>query len=210
LFAVASQNSSPETYNEATGLLSNFKKHRSERSMDCSIITFNELLFRDVDTVQEFSDILVLDEGGLMDKSAGKRNVVKIVSFNGDFVLNIFLLGDLNVTEHINLSGEFLTNEILDFNSLVVLADVGVDWEMCVSKSHFISVASGDTGDHVSDMGSNGDAAGLLLSSGEPHLELKDFLLLFVETLHDIKAHMFEILLKSTSGALDGEFSVFE
>jgi len=123
-----------------------------------SVIVLDVALFTDVDTIQEFTDILVLNEDGLMDKSAGKRNVVKIVSFNGDFVLDVFLLGDLDAFKHIDLSVEFLTNEILNFDGLAVLGDVGVDWEMCIGESHLVFVSLGDTNDHISDVGSNGDA----------------------------------------------------
>jgi len=165
-------------------------------------------LLGDVDTIQELSDILVLDQSRLMDEGARQRNVVKIVSFDGDFILNILLLGDLDTIKHGNSSVVFLTNEILNFDSLVILGDVGVNGEMGISESHLIFVALGDTDDHVSDVRSNGDARSLLLSLGEPHLESDDISLLLVGGSLHIESQMSEVLLQGTSGASDGDLSV--
>ena len=46
-----------------------------------------------------------------------------------------------------------------------------------------------------------------MLLLGEPHLELKNFLLLSVHTLDNIKSKMSEVSLEDSSGTLDGDFS---
>jgi hypothetical protein len=165
-------------------------------------------LLGDVDTVQELSNILISDQSGLVDQSARQGDVVQVVSFDGDLILDILLLGDLNTLEHLNPSVVSLTNEILNFDGLVVLGDVGVDWEMGISESHFVLVALDDTVDHVSDVRSDGDGGGFLLSLGEPHLDSEDISLLLVLGSQHIESEMAEVSLQGASGAGNGDISV--
>lgn len=39
----------------------------------------------------------------------GKRNVVQVVSFDDEFILDFFLSGDLDTFEHVDLSDDLFT-----------------------------------------------------------------------------------------------------
>lgn len=97
-------------------------------------------LFGNVDTVQELSVVLVSDLAGLGDLSAGEGEVLVVNTFEDDLVLEGFTHLAGASWEHINLVYFFTTQEVLDFNGLGVLGDDGVNGEMSVDKSHFVSV----------------------------------------------------------------------
>jgi len=170
-----------------------------------------EASFEDVATIQEFTDIFVFNQTRLVDLSAGKRNVVQVGSFDDKFILDFFLSGDLDTFEHVDLSDDLFTQEVLDFDGFVVVADEGVDGEMGISESHFISVTLGNTVHHVSDLRRDGGNTGLLLSLAHPDLELElSDLGLFVGDLLDGEGNVLEASGEGTSLALDGNFSGLE
>jgi hypothetical protein len=65
----------------------------------------------------------------------------------------------------------------------------------------------GNTDDHISNVRRDSGNTGLLLSLGEPHLELEAVLGLLSSSCLDIEGKMSEGSLKSSSGTLDGDFS---
>ena len=169
-----------------------------------------ESSFGDVATVQELSDILILNEARLMDLTAGEGDVVQIVSFNDEFIFHFFSSGDLNTGKHVDLSDDLFTQEVLDFEGCIVVGDEGVDGEMGIGESHLESVTFSDTVDHVSDLRSDGGNAGLLLSLGHPELELQLSNTLFVFSLGNGERNVLERSSDGSSGTLNGDFSGLE
>ena len=102
-------------------------------------------LFRDVDTVQELSDILVLDSSALLDSGSGLGDGLDVVSRDVEFVLHG--LGDFNSDSfgHWDDSEELLAQEVSDFEAVASLDDGAVDGEMSVGGSELVSETESDT-----------------------------------------------------------------
>jgi len=145
-----------------------------------------------------------------VDLTAGEGDVVQVVTFNDEFILHFFSSGDLNAGEHLDLSDDLFTQEVFDFEACIVVGDEGVDGEMGIGESHLELVTLGDTVDHVSDLGSNGGNAGLLLSLGHPELESQFSNTLFVFSLGNGERNVLESSGDGTSGSLNGDFSGLE
>ena len=93
---------------------------------------------RDVDTVQEHTDILILDTGGLLDRGSGLGNVIKRVSTENNLVLLICRGFNSDTFQHVNLANELLTQEVADFNDLSGISDRKIDGEMGVGTAHLV------------------------------------------------------------------------
>jgi hypothetical protein len=146
-----------------------------------------------------------------MDLTAREGDIVQIVSFDDEFILHFFLSGDLDAGEHLDLSDDLFTQEVLDFEACIVVGDEGVDGEMGIGESHLESVTSSDTGDHVSDLRADGGNASLLLSLGQPELESNfSNTLLLVFNLRDGERSVLESSGDGSSGTLDVDFSGLE
>merc|ERR1719309_98094 len=88
---------------------------------------FNVSLLRNVDTIQELSDILVLNGGALLDSGSRLGHSLNAVALNHKLVL---LLGgglDGHTTPHFNLADVLLAQEVTDLYSLVVVSNNAVD-----------------------------------------------------------------------------------
>jgi len=168
-----------------------------------------EASVEDVDTIQEFTDILVLNEAGLMDLSARKRDGIKIISFKDDLILNFFLSRDLDTFGDGDLSDDLFTQEVSDFEGSGTVRDKRVDGEMGIGESHLILVTFSNTIDHILDVGSNGADAGLLLSLGHPDLEL-ELASLFTSSSDDGEGNVLESLGEDTSLTLNSNFTSLE
>lgn len=95
----------------------------------------------DVDTVQEHTDILVLDSDGLLDGSSGLGDVVEGVALEDDLVLELSGLLDGDTGEHLELADTLLTQEVADLNDSVALSNGKVDREMVRGRTHLVLVA---------------------------------------------------------------------
>ena len=85
--------------------------------MERSIVVFESSILN-VDTVQERSKILVLNDGGLLDSSANLGDFFKINALKSDVVLFFFLLGDKDSFRSIDSLVHLETQKVLDFNRL--------------------------------------------------------------------------------------------
>jgi hypothetical protein len=65
---------------------------------------------------------------------------------------------------------------------------------MCVTKTHLILEALGNTGDHILDVRGDGSNGGKVLASTEPEIDLD----LLVVDLLDVKRHVLEVTCKGT------------
>lgn len=110
---------------------------------------------RNIDTIQELSDILVANQGGLVDESGRSRNELQIGSLDDDLVLLVIGLSDSATVEHIQRSDDLLADEVSDLDGLSVVEDVGVDGEMRISESELMDKSLLDTGEHVLDVRNN-------------------------------------------------------
>lgn len=72
----------------------------------------------DVNTVEERTEILFLNDGCLVNTSAHLRNFFKIDSLEGYVVLFFFLFGDNDSFRSIDDFVDFESQEVLDFKSL--------------------------------------------------------------------------------------------
>jgi hypothetical protein len=97
-------------------------------------------LFRDVDTVQELSVVLISDLAALRNLGAGEGEVLVVDTFEDDLILELGGHLDDASGEHVNLVDFFTTQEVLDFNGLSILGDDNIDGEMSVDESHLVSV----------------------------------------------------------------------
>lgn len=73
----------------------------------------------DVDTVEEGSEILILDDGGLLNSGADLGDIFEVDSFNGEVVLVVFLPSDDNSLGSIDALVHFEAQEVLNLDSLL-------------------------------------------------------------------------------------------
>ena len=69
----------------------------------------------------------------------GDGSVVDTVE--DELVLGLLGEGDSAAWEEVEHVTLLSTEEVLDLNLLLILGDDGVNWEMCMDESHFISEA---------------------------------------------------------------------
>merc|ERR1711937_634253 len=117
-------------------------------------------LLGDVQTVQELTDIVVLDSGGLLDTCCRLGNGFDVVAVNVELVL--LGLGGLDgdTGGHGLLAEELLTQEVADFQKGTPLNNCAVDGEMGIGRAELVSEAKCDTLGHVGDVGAHGADGG--------------------------------------------------
>lgn len=71
-----------------------------------------------VDTVEEGTEILLLDDGGLVNTCTHLRNLLQIDSLESDVVLFFLFLGDQNTFRGIDTLVDLEAQKVLDFKSL--------------------------------------------------------------------------------------------
>lgn len=157
----------------------------------------NGSTFRNVNTVQENTTILVLGSGGLLNHGSGLGDVFEGVTTENDFVL---LIGgfDSDVTDHFNATNTLFTHVVTDFNAFLVIDDGDVDGEMAVSRAHLELEALGDTLDHVGDVRADGTNAGQLLTFTEPDSNTD-----FTRLLGHFDGNVLEVTFQGATGSSD-------
>jgi len=125
---------------------------------------------RNIDTVQELTDILVADKSGLVDQSGGSRNELQVSSLDDDFVLLILRLSDCAPVEHVQRSDNLLSKEVSDLDGLALVDDVRVDGKVSISESKLMDISLLDTSEHVLNVRNDGSDRRSWDGSTEPHL----------------------------------------
>lgn len=156
----------------------------------------------DVDTIEELTDILVLDEAKLVDLSGFLRNVFNGVAFKDELILGNLNVGtvDLNGGADFLLADALFTQEVTDFDCLTLNGDV--DGEVSAGEAELIAEALSNTSDHVLDGGEAGVDASQISAATEP-ADDGELGLLGVDA--DVQVQVGEVLREGTTGALNGE-----
>ena len=157
---------------------------------------------RNVDTIEETTDILVADESAGVDISAGLGNSLDIVTGKDDLILKVLISGtrEGNALTDTNGTNDLLTDEVADLDVVAFLGDG--DGEVVVSKLHAVEETLGDTDHHVLDVGDDSAAASETSTVAEPKLSTDGLVL--VDKLK-INLEVIEVLGKSTTRTSDGD-----
>jgi len=110
-----------------------------------------ESFFGDVDTIQELSDILILNSAGLLNERACLRNIVQVDALYGKGGNIVFRSDDLRLAECLDGSRDLLTDEVLNIERGAVVVHNSLDREMRVREPHLVLEARRDTAQHVLD-----------------------------------------------------------
>ncbi|KAH3674063.1 hypothetical protein OGATHE_002043 [Ogataea polymorpha] len=126
----------------------------------------NVASFRNIDTVQELSDILVSDPADLLNVCARLRHVLERVSLDNELV---FLGGGddgLAALPHLDFSEPFFSQEVSDLDVLltILVHNVDVDREVGIHKPHLVSEADSDALDQVGNDRFHGSQRGDMFS----------------------------------------------
>ncbi len=159
----------------------------------------------DVDTVEEGTQVLVLDDGGLLDAGADLGHLLEVDALKGQVVLLLFLSGDEDTFGGVDSLVDLETQEVLDLEGLAAVEDVDDDREMGVGEDHAELVADGDSGDHVADDAAHGTEHCVSLLLLEPHAELESGLAPLGVLLADLEGDVAEALGQFAERTLDGD-----
>ena len=126
---------------------------------------------RNVDTVEELTDILTSHQTRLMNESSRSGDVFQIGTFNNKLILN-FGSSDGAALEHVNDTNDLLTDVVTDLNALTTLGDVSVDGKVCVHQTKLVLILLSQTGEHVVDVRTDSSDRSAGLGVTEPHFAL--------------------------------------
>lgn len=162
----------------------------------------NSALLRNVDTVQELTDILVAGLAALLDRSGSLGDVLQIVTSDDELTLLLLADLDLDTLESLDVDSLLAAQVVLDLERAVLL-DIQVGREESVDAAHLVLVTLGDTDDHVVDDGLDGaDGSDLLtvaVNNGNLDLAVADLL--------EGDINVGEVVVQSTTGAVDSDLT---
>ena len=96
-------------------------------------------LFGDVESVQEFTDILVLDRGGLLDSGGGFGDELDIISVDVELIFHCLRDLDGDSLGHRDTAQEFLPQEVSHLELSSSLHNGAVDGEMGVGGTQLVA-----------------------------------------------------------------------
>ncbi|GMT19707.1 hypothetical protein PFISCL1PPCAC_11004, partial [Pristionchus fissidentatus] len=165
-------------------------------------------LLRDVDSVKELSDILVLDSGRLLDASSGLRDGLDVVSIDDDLVLLGSGHDSGDTVREGDTADDLLSEEVTDLDRFSAVLEGDVDGEMGIHGTHLVTVSLGDSLDHVVDVGNNGADGGDLLAGSEP-LADTDLVVSLLDLLH-LHVEVTEVSSEGSAGSSDVDDAVLD
>ena len=135
---------------------------------DCLLLTLNVLLGLDEDTVQELTDILLLDKAKLVHDGGLAGDLIQVVALEDDLILDLGGVSAVNLDTGGDglLADALLTQEVADLDLVALNGDV--DGEMGVGETELVAESLGDTGDAVADVGDGGVEGGDVNLTTEP------------------------------------------
>jgi hypothetical protein len=153
---------------------------------------------RDVETVEELTDILVLDERRLLELGGDEGDLHNVVALELELVLDITRSNELDGSRGGDLEHVLLAEEVADLDSLAVKVDV--DGVVVVHEAHLVLETPLDTRDRVGHVTGAGADAGELLAAAEPHVKGD-----LVAILGDVDGKVLEVTHEGAAGASDGD-----
>jgi len=167
------------------------------------LLSLDRSLVGDVDTIQEFTDILVPDSADTLDRRGGLGDVLDVVALKDKLVLLRLGLADGNAVKHVDVPHELLAQEVSDLDLAAVVLNDAVDREMRIDRAHLVAEALGNTSNHVRDQALNRPQARNMLTPSLPHRE-RDLIILALDEL-DVHVHMSDIFRELSARALDAD-----
>lgn len=164
------------------------------------VIVRDLTLGADVHTIQELTNILLLDQAGLVDERGRAGGQIDVRTFHDDLILGVRGLADLGVAQRVNGTHDLLTQEVADQDLLATVGDLGVDREVRVHQAHVVAVGVGHAGDHVVDVRADSAQGRQLLQQTEVQ---RDFDFLTTVDLLDRQRQVAEVTLQRTLRALN-------
>ncbi len=126
-------------------------------------------LLGDVDSVEELSQILVTNVGGLLDLRGGETNVGDVVPAQLNLILHFRISNVSDALQKLHLTHPLLPAEVTNFDD--VAGKGNVDGEVAVNEAHLVDEAFGDAHEHVIDVRADRPDACQLLAVGEPQVD---------------------------------------
>ncbi len=126
-------------------------------------------LLGDVDSVEEFSQILITNVGALLDLRGRKTHKRDVVTAQLDLVLHVGRSDVSDALQKLHLTHTLLPAEVADFDD--VACERNIDGEVAVHEAHLVDEALGDAHEHVIDVRADGSNACQLLAVGEPQVD---------------------------------------
>lgn len=164
---------------------------------------YNCALLRHVDSVQELTNVLLLDQRGLVDEGGGPGHGLDVVAFQDQLVLLRRGILAAHSGLHVHSPQDLLTEEITDLDQPAVVGGGDVDGEVSVDGPHLVLVAGRHALDHVLDVGADRADGGQLFSDPEP---FHDDQLVFSLLLH-VDLHVAKVPAEDSSRATDGHLA---
>eukprot|EP00670_Eutreptiella_braarudii_P005903 CAMPEP_0174286326 /NCGR_PEP_ID=MMETSP0809-20121228/11434_1 /TAXON_ID=73025 ORGANISM="Eutreptiella gymnastica-like, Strain CCMP1594" /NCGR_SAMPLE_ID=MMETSP0809 /ASSEMBLY_ACC=CAM_ASM_000658 /LENGTH=214 /DNA_ID=CAMNT_0015382349 /DNA_START=34 /DNA_END=678 /DNA_ORIENTATION=- len=140
------------------------------------IILDDGLLLRDIDTIQKLPNILLLHQTALMNVSGRPRHQLKVVAFQCQLILLLSRIrpGRRHTFSDGNTTDKLLAQEVTNFDILAIVRHADVDGKMGICETHSVSVALGNTNNHIADMSAEGLDTGNIAALAKPNFTFED------------------------------------
>ena len=158
-----------------------------------------------VNTIQERSKILILNDCSLLNSGTNLRYLFQIDTLKSNIVLLLFFLGNQNSFWGVNSLVHFESQKVFNLYGVSAFDDVDDYGEMGICQNHLEFVSIGDTVDHVSNGASDSTEDGISLFLLKPHSELNGWVSFFVLVLDHFKRNVFESFCEGTQFTLDSD-----
>lgn len=155
-----------------------------------------------VDSIQEFTNILALDQTRLVDQSSAPRGQIDVGSHQVQLILSALVFRDLGISEHVDGSDNFFSQEVTDLDALSSVGDGSGDREMRVHQTQGVLKLLGHTSHHVTNVRADRSQAGDLLRQSEVEGDL-DFAAPIRQVDGDRKMAEVSLQLSMGTGDLD-------
>jgi len=108
-------------------------------------------LVGDIDTIQEFPDILIPHPADTLDRRSRLRDVLDVVALEDKLILLRLGLTDGDAVKHVYLPHKLFAQKVADLHLASIIWDDAVDREMCINRTHLVAEALCDTSNHIRD-----------------------------------------------------------
>ena len=163
-----------------------------------SLLLFgNGSLLRYINSVKEFTQILVADVSGLLDLGTSKGNKGDVISTELNLILCVSRPNVLDTLKKLDLTDPLFSEEVANFNS--VTGEGNIDGEMRVDETHLVQEPLGDTHHHVINVGAHRAHTSELLTVGEPQVNTN----VLLSNLSEVHVNVLEVTGQCAAGSSD-------